>query len=162
MKAGRDTAYGVAIEPAGRMVVVGETGYMTPGPGDNNIAVLRLESDGANDRSFGAGGVVTTHVPGTLNSSGGHVALGADGSIVVVGRGLSQNAVVRYRPDGSLDASFGGDGTVVVDVIGALLAATVQDDGKVVLMSATGKLARLSADGAMDTTFGSDGLVTLP
>jgi hypothetical protein len=75
------------------------------------------------------------------------VAVQSDGAIVVVGRlpvggdgpiidGLF--GVVRYRADGRLDRSFGGDGRVFTDLLGTdseyarTTAVAIQTDGKIV------------------------------
>ena len=160
--AGRDSAYAAAIDEQGRVVIVGQTGYMTPGPQDNNIAVLRVLADGKRDPSFGEQGVVSTHVKGTLNSSAGGVAIDADGRVVVIGHGSSPLAVLRYLDDGSLDPSFGEGGVVTTEEVGTLKAVAVHTDGRIVLAGSTGKLTRLMPDGEIDPTFGSDGWVSPP
>ncbi|MGQ0595387.1 MAG: delta-60 repeat domain-containing protein [Gammaproteobacteria bacterium] len=80
-------------------------------------------------------------------------------------------ALARYNPDGSLDASFGAAGKVVIDLGGTSnsVSALVQPDGKLV---AAGDrfldpgfdliLVRYNADGSLDTSFGSGGLVVNP
>ena len=104
------------------------------------------------------------------------VALQADGKIVVAGSCLNgpsdaQFAVVRYEADGTLDATFGTGGIVIVggptDENGRGVA--VQADGKLVVVGRqwTGTqnifvLARFETDGTLDATFGTGGWVTGP
>jgi uncharacterized delta-60 repeat protein len=147
-------------------------------------ARLRLEaleqralfSAGDLDLSFGAGGRVTTD----FFASGDHgqaVALQADGNIVAVGRtgaggsGLLSNfALARYHPNGSLDLSFSNDGLVATDFAQGDDDATdvaIQADGKIVVVGSAHNesngldfaLARYDPDGTLDLTFGTNGKV---
>ncbi len=81
-------------------------------------------------------------------------------------------ALVRYKPDGSLDASFGADGKVTTDFNtgpSEAHALSLQRDGKIVAAGKTSynnglnsafALARYNPDGSLDTSFGTDGIVT--
>ena len=99
---------------------------------------------------------------GTVNSSAGGVALGPDGSVVVIGRGMSPNSVARYAPDGSIDVSLAGDGTLESTDAGKLIDVVVQDDGKIVLVGMDRTVGRLHPDGTEDATFGVAGFVNVP
>jgi uncharacterized delta-60 repeat protein len=67
------------------------------------------------------------------------------------------SGLARYRPDGSLDTSFGDDGTVITGLGGSAVA--IQSDGKIVVAGVS-QLARYRPDGSLDATFSNDG--TLP
>jgi uncharacterized delta-60 repeat protein len=84
-------------------------------------------------------------------------------------------ALARYRSDGSLDASFGTNGTVTTDfgLDDLARALIVQADGKVVAAGFASDymtypfvtsfaLARYHANGTLDTSFGTGGMVTTP
>jgi len=111
-----DYALGMAIQPDGKIVVVGD-GSISGLIGD--FAVVRYNTDGSLDASFG-GGIVITPV-GNSQDQARSVAIQADGKIVVAGFicngvgicGASSLAVVRYNPNGSLDTSFNGTGKVI-------------------------------------------------
>ena len=104
---------------------------------------------------------------------GAGIALQADGSIVVAGKsnGLPYGydydfAVARYHSDGSMDASFNGNGRVTTDVGSRYNAATsvaLQTDGKIVVAgsaSGTGfEVVRYDANGNLDATFNGGGRV---
>ena len=107
--------------------------------------------------------------------SGRSIALQQDGKMVVAGEssggGDGGFAVVRYNADGSLDASFGGDGRVTTDFGGFETASSValQSDGKIVVAGGALSfstvwfdfaLVRYNIDGSLDTTFDGDGMVT--
>jgi uncharacterized delta-60 repeat protein len=119
------------------------------------------------DQSFGGNGKVTTGFgPGRVAAAYA-VAVQRDGKIVAAGTvstdASSAFAVVRYRTDGSLDPTFGGDGKVLVPLGGAAYAVAIQGDGKLVVAGGAGSrfgVVRLNADGSLDPTFGENGEVT--
>ena len=132
--------------------------------------MARLNSDGTLDASFGANGKVRTGFASGLYSATA-VAIQADGKIVAVGgeyesRSHSRFALARYNSDGTLDASFGGDGKVTTDFSAGWDGAkgvAIQADGKIVVAGTAGRtkfaLARYSSDGTLDRTFGVNGKV---
>ncbi len=77
----------------------------------SRIALFRLLPDGRPDRSFGHGGLVTARV---TNHSEAKAALLTHGRVVVAGWTTTphgpQGVLLRFRPDGSLDRSFGTSG----------------------------------------------------
>jgi uncharacterized delta-60 repeat protein len=85
-----DTAYGVAVQPDGKIVVAGSVG--------RGFGVARYNTDGSLDNSFGIGGQVYT--PDGFARA---VAIQPDGRIVVAGSMNSCFALVRLNPDGSFD-----------------------------------------------------------
>jgi uncharacterized delta-60 repeat protein len=128
---------------------------------------------GGLDPSFGMGGNVTTAI-GSGNDGAGALALQSDGKLVAAG--ISWNgpeddfALARYNPDGSLDTSFNGTGTVTTAIGSSddyADALVLQPDGKLVAAggSSTGPhdhfaLARYNPDGSLDTNFHGTGTVT--
>jgi uncharacterized delta-60 repeat protein len=153
---------GLALQPDGKIVAAGWT--FTPYVGDD-FALARFNPDGSLDPSFGDGGRVTTDF--TSLDEGNAVVVQPDGKIVVAGQILpGQNtrrfALARYRPDGSLDPSFGKGGKVVsiegdAGQRGGASALVLQTDGKLVAGGAPFNLVRFNPDGSVDTTFGSNG-----
>ena len=95
-----------------RVIAVGSAG------GDVRMfALAAYRSDGSLDRRFGRKGIVRTRV-GTYANAGAAVAR-PDGRILVSGCASSRPGardcgdtlvLARYRPDGTLDASFGTSG----------------------------------------------------
>ena len=93
------------------------------------------------------------------------VATLADGSMIAVGqvqskKGVLQAAVAEYNFDGSLNTSFGDQGTVV-GLPGGIVDPTrvqVGYDGSIYIFDATASaLTRLTAAGVVDTGFGEQG-----
>ena len=126
---------------------------------------------GVLDPSFGDGGIVTTAINGE-DAVAEAVALQPDGKIVAAGWSREEDSlrflVARYNLDGSLDATFGGDGIVSTSVgtSSAANALVIQPDGKIVAAGFTldfptaFALVRYNADGSLDASFGSGGRVT--
>lgn len=159
----QDWALDVLVQPDGKIVVVGTTNFST--------AVVRYNSDGSLDTSFGTGGKVTPLIsPGSDVAVS--VALLPDGKILVggyaqVGSNLDF-AAMRFSSDGSLDATFDGDGLVTVDISGGndqTREMVVQPDGKIVLVGVVTVtsigIVRLNVDGTLDSTFDGDGKRTI-
>jgi uncharacterized delta-60 repeat protein len=124
-----DRGVQVALQDDGRIVV--GAAVVTP-EGGPDFGVLRYDSSGALDTTFGGGdGVVTIAIaPSTGFDFLNGLTIQADGRIVVVGSASlgvagSDAPVVRLNPDGSLDTSFGGIGAPVVDA-GQPFSWTVQ------------------------------------
>ena len=167
------SAFDVAVQPDGKIVVVGEA----PGAKDEDFAIVRYLSNGKLDPSFGEGGIVILPV-GEFGDQGRVVALGPGGRIAVVGisdlpsfRGAV--GVAMLESDGTPEAAFAGDGTTLVttesgeDDRGE--GVDFQPDGKIVIADSTGAgigdgftLIRLGLDGKPDPSFGSEGVVETP
>lgn len=168
-------ARGVAVQPDGKIVVVGGD------PTTSSGMVVERFAGNSPDSSFGSGGVVTlfSGSSGVANA----VAIQPDGKIVVAGSEVpgigdsscdptSRVTVVRLNPDGSLDSSFGSGGTVVLDLgqFSQANAVALQPDGKIVVVGSqrpgcqitNGLIARLNSNGSLDGSFGGGGNSNLP
>jgi uncharacterized delta-60 repeat protein len=183
-----DFAAGVALQPDGKILVVGNSG--APGPRD--FALVRYNTDGSLDSRFGNGGKVLTDLgsKGTSDDCAATVAIQRDGKIVVGGfsnrRRPYDFTVVRYNSDGSLDNGspsdttpgdeFGSKGIAFADFGGRdeIWALAIQPDGKIVTAGFSWsqdalhmigrdtlgiKLARFNSDGSLDRSFGNEGKV---
>ena len=159
-----DEANAVALQPDGKIVVVGENG--------TDFLVARYNTDGSLDSSFGTGGKVTTDFG--AEDAAQAVVIQPDGKIIVVGSTVNGSssgdfALVSYNPNGSLDSSFGGGGKLITDFGGydIATAVTLQPDGKLIAggISFTSSnlgdfaLARYSPNGTVDLNFGIAGLL---
>ena len=152
----------IALQPDGKIVLAGtEEMIVRSFHLYTDVAVVRLDANGALDPSFGGDGRVRTDVGA---DAVGDVALQPDGKIVVAGTGFSNgpltSGLVRYNPDGTLDASFGGDGKVLVAGPESHHRLALQPDGKIVLAGTfanTFAVARLNRDGTRDTGFDTAG-----
>jgi uncharacterized delta-60 repeat protein len=157
-------SFSVVIQPDGRIIAAGLC------CGARFFALARYLPNGRLDATFGADGKVTTDLtPGSDVAY--DVTLQPDGKIVAAGvaakdRNAARFAVVRYRPNGHLDPTFGQDGKVTTrpsDCVSQAHAVAVQTDGKIVAAGSAGcidefALARYLTDGSLDDTFGDGGI----
>ncbi len=169
-----DVAYAMAIQPDGKIVIVGST--TNPHHGAADFAVARLSSDGTVDKTFGANGKVVTTFPGGNSEGAFAVALQPDGHILVAGsldfvrNGRSDFAVARYTIDGTLDTSFSTDGTTTLNVGADFDVAqdiAIQSDGRILVGGYSGgasqhsfnfSVARFESDGTLDIAFADNGV----
>jgi uncharacterized delta-60 repeat protein len=175
---GNDFAQGLAIQADGKIIVVG---VASNGTTANDFAVVRYNTDGSLDTSFGTGGIVLTAFGTTgFFDAANAVVLQADGRIVVAGQTNANGtgndfAVVRYNVDGSLDTTFGVDGRAWANFSGSStdngFAVALATDGGIFVAgssnvsgSGTGTdfaVARFTSSGVLDTGFDGDGLVRI-
>ena len=173
VSAGYELALGIALQQDGKILVAGHA------PGDDGIyddfALVRYNANGSLDTTFDGDGKLTTAI-GAGQDNGESVVLQSDGKILMAGysyiEGNSDDfSLVRYNADGSLDATFDGDGKVTTAIgtrsdVGK--SVTLQPDGKILVagssVNASGgmdfALVRYNTDGSLDNTFDGDGKVT--
>jgi len=125
------------------------------------------------DRSFGTNGTVTTTVGGNLVARA--VKIQPDGKILVLGNleSFLNTMLARYNPDGSLDANFGTNGIVTVEISPYAEKSydlAVQPDGKIVVAgnfystvteSIDFAVTRFNGNGSLDTAFGVNGTASV-
>jgi uncharacterized delta-60 repeat protein len=158
----QEGAVDVAVQPDGKIVVLGTTG--TSG------VLARYTSTGALDTTFDSDGVL---VFSSIHPSA--LALQPDGKIVVAGTHAGDFAVARFEDNGAVDSTFDGDGLATYapsDTHAAFEVGGValQSDGKIVLVGSTdadhalgnGIVARFNSDGPVDDSFGFSGGTWLP
>jgi uncharacterized delta-60 repeat protein len=158
-----DVPFAVAVQANGRIVTAGRTT-----PIDNSsvsqFAVSRHFADGDFDRHFEPANFGVTVA--------GASAAAVDGSqrVVVAGAAGAGLGVARYLPDGTLDTSFGGDGTVLLssvsgsNSVGEISLVIDANNRPVVGLTAnvgTDSLlavVRFDLDGTLDENFSGDGV----
>jgi uncharacterized delta-60 repeat protein len=157
----------LAVLVAGLLVVAAPAARAFAAPGDL-------------DPAFGTGGKVTTDFAQRFDEGWG-LAIQPDGRIVIAGETVRDAggrddrdfAIVRYRPDGSLDPTFGAAGKVSTDFgkdFEVAFDMLRQPDGKIVAAGISGSIgdpasldfavARYNPDGSLDASFGTGGKVT--
>ena len=160
---GADGGQAVALQPDGKILVAGYGGSNAA------MTVTRLNPDGSNDNSFGAGGTRGVNLGGVNLAYA--LALQPDGKVVIAGEtrlpAQTRNiAVARTNPDGSPDLGFGANGVRVIDLFGddSGQAVALQPDGKILVAGFGGgfnitamTVTRLNPDGSNDMTFGDGG-----
>jgi uncharacterized delta-60 repeat protein len=156
-----DQAWGVAIESDGKIVVGGRT---MVGPNVSNAILVRYNTDGTLDLTFGTGGkvIVQSTTPGAFYTPW----LQTDGKIVASGFGT----IARFNSDGTLDDGSAADSTPL-DAFGTggmvlqhAIVGAIQPDGKILTVGTASNgvnddiiVYRLNPDGTADTNFGIGG-----
>lgn len=126
----------------------------------------------ANGSALGSGKLITAI--GTRTDVASTIAVQPDGKVLVAG--FCQDiglCAVRYTPEGTLDASFGGNGTLppvfVPNAANVAPSLALLPDGKFLLTGTCFDLGnndfcvfRFNADGSVDSTFATSGSVITP
>jgi uncharacterized delta-60 repeat protein len=183
------TAKAVVVTQSDGKVVVAGTSYDSYG-GGNRVAVVRYNTDGSLDSTFGSKGEVTfnfTTLPSSYNSdTPAGLAVDASGHIIVAGTtnpaGNPQLAVARLNSNGSFDTTFGSGGETIVprqfsngnsQYENDYAASVALDTSGHIVLAGTAQglfsgsygyrfaVARLNADGSLDSGFGSGGETTV-
>lgn len=108
--------------------------------------IVRLNSDGTIDKSFGDRGVVLSRGPRTQFED---MVIDRRGRIVVAGfRGPRSSVVSRYLPNGKVDRGFGKQGKVVLPItdrtdLPSIGGLQVTPDGGIVAIEATKSKVRV-------------------
>ena len=167
---GESTANAVAIQSDGKVVIAG-TGVANSALTDT---LIRLNTDGTLDASFGSGGVAN-FAPDTIVFGFFALSIQPDGKIIAAADGALNGRqpdmrVARVNTDGTLDTSFGSGGFTTAQVFplesGNL---ALQPDGKILVAAGVdnpngvpSEMARFTASGQLDTTFGNGvGMINL-
>ncbi|RON50383.1 hypothetical protein [Pseudomonas frederiksbergensis] len=173
-----ETVNGVNVTPANHVLLAGRRA--------NDYMIIRLQSNGRTDPSFGQNGIVTGKFQKGFVSIGLSASMTNDGRILLAGRYSKPGdisgspALARHHQDGSLDTSFGDQGTLVIrypikpyetdarstqtDGQSATVGmdkTLLLPDGKILVVSThnfdystiVGVLARLNPDGSFDESF---------
>ncbi len=174
---GDDQLKAILIQSDGKIVASGPTDSDPTTSVIFDAALVRYNTDGSLDTSFGTAGIVTSRFgpPGYLFVVNA-IGIQSDNKLVVAGiynGGANGNEffAIRYTSTGALDNSFGSGGVVFTSFgtsSDTCYGMTIQPDGKIVLcgtaivpgLQPDFALARYNTDGSLDTTFGTGGLVT--
>lgn len=154
----------VFVQPDGKILLVGSEN------GQSTIEIVRLNTNGTPDATFGQNGYYQAN---TAASNFSNAALCPDGKIAVVmavqTQSSSYSIVYRINTDGTGDNTFGSGGAVVLTngTYGWYSGIVIQPDGKLILggsrwinaYNSLYGLTRLKADGSRDSTFGQNGKI---
>jgi uncharacterized delta-60 repeat protein len=179
------SATAVALTPSGQIVVVSnEFGFVL-----SSFDMAKFNADGSLDTTFGNGGIRNVNFLFSsardgnfggfyINTIGQAVTVDSQGRILIAGQSAPDTiffgflppvaTLMRFNPDGSLDATFGVGGANT-DVLGRLgfeaTAVAVRQDGQIfVAGNAEGNTAfdvvveQLNSDGSPNRKFGFDSI----
>lgn len=130
-----DFARSVVIQPDGKILVAGSSQSSLS---NYDFTIVRYNTDGSLDSTFGVNGIVITDIGQDL---GNEIVLLPDGKIILAGSSAtyasSGFAVLRFNSDGTLDKSFGDNGLILNlfdlfhDSEGTCLA--LKNDGEIIV-----------------------------
>lgn len=156
-----------AIQSDGKILYGGRTrnSFIT-----SDFALVRCNSDGSLDNTFGIAGKVSTFIENRSNAQS--IAIQSNGKILLGGFSNWFINLARYNSNGSLDTTFGISGKVITDIVGyyseKCKSVVIQSDGKI-LVGGYGKhstndgnyfvLVRYNNNGTLDSSFGTNGVV---
>lgn len=122
----QDNAYGLGLQSDQKIIVAG-TSFINS---IYRISLARFNTDGSIDTSFGTSGFTTTALAKT--SKAVSLAIQSDDYIVVVGVVNNKCAIMRYTPAGTLDSTFGIEGSLITSIgtNSNFNAVDIQTDGK--------------------------------
>ena len=158
-----DYCRGMAIQPNGKIIIGGRS-FLTPST--YGLVVVRYDTDGSLDTTFDGDGKAQFEMPAIIEMYG--FALQSDGRILIAGRsflnGVFTGLIARFNTNGSLDTSFGTNGSTTASVSG-IFSVALQPDGKIIASGTQGPdpafaIARLNPNGSLDTSFGTNGVTT--
>jgi len=150
----------IALQSDGKILVGGQVRLNTLVG-----AILRLNSNGTVDSTFGNGGMVTFTL-GSIGASAGGLAIQTDGKILAsaVGTFVARGDIRRFNPNGSVDTTFGTNGIASTSGLVPTGPLALLPDGKVLVVGkefSSGLLARFDSNGQLDSTFGNGGIAVL-
>lgn len=171
-----DLAYDVKVLDDGKILGVGSFG---PDPSSSDLMLIKLNSDGTPDATFGDNGVVI-HSIEVGEDYARSIAITAEGKILIAGHSQSptndfewRNIVCRFTENGALDSTFADNGVFIWKddmTANGMNNIAIADDGNIITSgysapSGVNRLAicKIMADGSsLDTSFGNNGEVLAP
>jgi uncharacterized delta-60 repeat protein len=168
-------AFDVAIQPDGRIVIVGDAPLTNATQDFGDFLIARYTTGGVLDATFGISGQVVEDMSSGTDLAR-NVVVQPNGAIVVSGDPIGtdpslRTSVARFNANGTFDTTFNGAGKLVLAGAHVGRGLAVQPDGRILLAGSMGVnnvpndfthfcLIRLNADGTFDNSFGSGGTIT--
>ena len=162
-----DIGKSIAIQSDGKIIVSGFTHIINK----FFMSLLRYDSNGELDPTFGNGGIIVTEINGRRGKM--DMAIQNDGKIILVGPSEVENShhftLLRFNNNGSLDQGFGRNGvtktvignyseaeSVALDINGNIVVAGTTELGNEEFV-----VAMYNENGVLVPEFGFDGVVKI-
>jgi uncharacterized delta-60 repeat protein len=153
-------ATSVLLQPDGKYLLCGWVKHLS----SYKFVLARINPDITKDATFGNNGLALVDFGNQVAKPAG-VILEPDGKILIAANVGSNGMLLKLKPDGTLDPTFGDAGKVVFPFgnNGTIASLALQSDGKLVLGGGSDDgftIGRRMADGSPDLSFGTGGFVT--
>ena len=153
------------LQPDGKMIMAG-------GNGNNEVTLVRYNTEGYTDNGFGTNGkvVITAPAGNTLGGANASLTVQTDGKIIYASNANGKIALAKLKANGTLDSTFGTAGLSYTQLgplwysnIGKVI---VKPDGKI-LIGGTGtynitspyfEVVQFLSNGTLDPSFGTGGI----
>jgi uncharacterized delta-60 repeat protein len=155
----------VAVQPDGKVLVVGQSV-------NADLYLARYRANGTPDPNFSGDGLAHVALPSTSTTTT-NILLRSDGSILIPGYVTDASHderlfVLAFRPNGSMDQTFSGDGQFFLRVgdTSRIRDAMLDGQDRVIVAGETqtngnpqrALIARIRANGTADGSFSGDGV----
>jgi len=157
--------YTLAMQDDGKLIAAGRLRHSVT----MDFVMIRYNSDGAIDSTFGTNGFVFTDTEDD-DENVAHIRILSDGKILMTGRIDNPERdfwIIRFNPNGSLDSSFGSDGMTRTDLGHDEFSTLVvpRSNGKIVVAGpvffSNGEggigVVQYDENGLVDMSFGNNG-----
>lgn len=142
---------GSLVQQTDGQLVIG--GVVTPSGGGAELGVVRLNTNGSLDATFGNGGASVVGLQNRAPNVGSASLLQPNGDIVVcttlisIGRHQPyQTALARFNPNGTLDTQFGTQGLSIQTGVNGCTAMALLSDGDYLVVNGV-SVAEFTASG---------------
>lgn len=132
-----DFGYSVLVQQPGNKIIIGGSSNHN---GSNDFAMLRFDSTGALDNTFGNAGVVLIDYSGNSSDDNARkILLQPDGKILLAGSTNSLGsrfALLRFSSNGVIDNTFGNNGKTSVSILSSqhtCYSAAIDINNKILL-----------------------------
>jgi len=139
----------MAIQPNGQIVVAGIS--------SSSFTAERLNADGSLDSIFGSSGVASVSLGDRAPGEQVGVLIETSGDILVVGQLESvgrgepfQTLLARFTSAGTLDETFGAQGTTIVTAVSGCTALAELSNGAIMVVN-TQRVAQFTSTGSLES-----------
>lgn len=161
------------LQPDNKILVAGY--FKTLNGGNSTIQkglLVRYNTDGSLDTSFGVNGIVKIDLPNTFpNGVINSIALLSNNNIVGLGTNNQGSFILKYNVNGILDTSFGTNGIVFLNFesvnYGSYYITTMTDDSIICggtaanLINPKTSIIKFNSNGQLVSSFGNSGIKTI-
>jgi uncharacterized delta-60 repeat protein len=166
----KDFSFGISQQSSGKII---STGEIQTGNDTSQGSLVRFQTNGSLDASFGNNGIVLLDLGAYFYNYNTIFSLDNDELIAggTIGNWGEKDFIIsKFMPNGGVDSGYGVNGNKIIDFLTEddVLLQIIQHNGKTLAMgrSKVGleyfiSLAKILSTGELDTDFGIDGLLTL-